>query len=373
MRLSLLLLLPGAFAAPSWVPQDFRDWASEHGKRYTSEHAWQRAISNYEENTKIINTLNSQEDGAVYGHTRFSDLSVQEFGDTYLPNTMNPEEGKRGGATPPTLDQSLDIPAAFDWRDHGAITPVRDQASCGSCWAESAVGNMESIWYLANKDKLKAIVPLSVEQVVECDPHDYACYGGFPKGGYEYVLEHGGLASEADYPYSKGGKTICLANQTYNQTCGDGMCDDPPLTNWCDLKCSDNKHKSAARISSWSALPTDEDKIAAFLVQHGPVSVGMNAQGGFLGVLFPWLQFYKHGVANPRGCKGSTLSSIDHGVLLVGFGEDSGKKYWTVKNSWGPKWGEEGYFRLQRGEGLCAINLMATSASVKSGSSEMVV
>merc|ERR1719491_1651831 len=191
MRLSLLLAVPGAFAAPSWVPQDFLDWATGHAKKYTSEHAWQRAILNYKENTNMIDKLNSQGDSAVYGHTRFSDLSVQEFGDLYLPNTMDPDEGKRGGGTPPILDQSAETPAAFDWRDRGAVTPVKDQASCGSCWAESAVGNMESIWYLANKDKLKAPVPLSVEQVVECDPHDNACYGGFPKGAYEYVLEHG--------------------------------------------------------------------------------------------------------------------------------------------------------------------------------------
>merc|ERR1712048_656334 len=230
----------------------------------------------------------------------------------------------------------------------------------------------ESLWYLANKDKMKEPVPLSVEQVVECDAHDYACYGGYPKGAYQYVHEHGGLASEADYPYLPGGKTICLANQTYNQTCGDGMCDDPPLTNSCDVKCSDSKHKSVARIAAWKALPTDEDQIADFLVQNGPVSVGINAKGGFFGEFFPWLQFYKHGVANPRGCNKSTYASIDHGVLLVGYGEDAGNKYWTIKNSWGSKWGEQGYFRLQRGEGTCAINLMATSAVVAVGS-EMVV
>eukprot|EP00929_Paragymnodinium_shiwhaense_P024840 TRINITY_DN15177_c0_g1_i1.p1 TRINITY_DN15177_c0_g1~~TRINITY_DN15177_c0_g1_i1.p1 ORF type:complete len:389 (+),score=106.73 TRINITY_DN15177_c0_g1_i1:90-1256(+) len=354
----------GHAAPPAWVPQEVREWAREQNKHYATEAAWRRAATNYLASSQMIQKMNEDEsDSAEYAHNAFSDLSPAEFAERLFPAPMDIAKGREGASVPDDVVVS-DMPASADWRQQNAVTPVRDQASCGSCWAHSAVGNMESLWFLANKASMSQPVPLSVEQVVECDEHDYSCYGGYMKGAYEYTIEHGGLASEADYATPKTAHTICLPNQTFNETCGDGMCDDPPLTSYCDLTCSDKKHKSVAKIASWVALPTDEDKMAAYLAQHGPVSVGINAQGGFLGVLFPWLQFYKKGIANPKGCKKDTVTSIDHGVLLVGYGEENGQKYWIVKNSWGGKWGEDGYFRLVRGQGSCAINLMATSAVI---------
>jgi len=312
----------------------------------------------------------AEEGGAEYGHTRFGDLHPWEFRHSHLPrSSMDAAEGLRGGERLDVADVPTDPPAAIDWRTEGAVTPVKDQASCGSCWAESAVSNIESAWYLSNKASMSAPVALSVEQVIECDAHDYACYGGYPKGAYQYTIEHGGLAADADYPYKVNGHTICLANQTYNETCGDGICGDPPLTNSCDVRCSDTTHKAVAKISSWVALPSNEDQIASYLAAHGPVSIGIDASGGALGVLFPWLQFYKRGIANPGRC----TSTIDHGVLMVGYGEEGGKKYWTVKNSWGAKWGEEGYFRLVRGLAKCGITTMATSAIVSQAHSQEAI
>jgi hypothetical protein len=126
------------------------------------------------------------------------------------------------------------------------------------------------------------------------------------------------------------------------------MCDDPPLTNWCDITCEHKKHKKVAKIDGWASLPEDEDDIAKILAKHGPMSVAIDASGGGMGFLFPWLKSYKKGVANPKNCPEDAL---DHAVLLVGFGEDSGQKYWLIKNSWGSKFGENGYFRLLRGVG----------------------
>jgi len=358
--LLLASLIGFAASQPAWVPQVFVDWAVQHGKKFGSENQWLRAYRNYRENEHVIKELNSNsEEAAVYDHTIFSDLSPYDWKEKFFGSTMSPEEGKRGGSEnlPPANGA---IPESVDWRAQGAVTPVKSQGVCGSCWAESAVANIESMWYLAHKATMKAPVPLSTEQVIECDKHDNACYGGYPKGGFEYVIEHGGLAAKADYPYDVNGRTICLANQSFNASCGDGMCDDPPLTSWCDVKCSDARHKSVAHIASWHALPTDEGLIAAQLAQHGPVSVAIDASGGWLGVLFPWLQFYKKGVANPKRC----TTTLDHAVLLIGYGEDQGQKYWLVKNSWGEKWGEEGYFRLIRGVGRCGVNLLATSSTV---------
>lgn len=363
----IALLASSALAAPSWVPQEFRSWVLEYGKRYTTDAEWRKAYKTYLDNEKIIESLNF-EDTAEYGHTRFSDMTPYEWKAEHFGRDMDPVVGKAGSIDNTFIPASA--PDAFDWRTEGAVTPVKDQSSCGSCWAESAVGNIESLWYLANKGSMSAPVPLSTEQVIECDAHDDACYGGYPKGAFEYVVEHGGLATKADYEYDCDGKTICLANQTFNKTCGDGMCDDPPLTQYCDATCSDKTHKIAAKIASWTALPTDEKQIAAYLAAHGPVSVAIDASGGGLGILFPWLQFYKKGVAKPKRC---STKVVDHAVLLVGYGTDNGTPYWTIKNSWGEKFGENGYFRMLRGQGTCAVNSMATSAVIKGDKAGVVV
>lgn len=354
------LLGCGVMAVPTWLPNEFQQWAKEHGKQYRSQQAWRQALGNYMSNEEVIKSLNSDpDDDAEYGHTRFSDMSPQEFQAKVFPATMDSAKGKQGGIRA-AAQAVMDLPSAVDWRAKGAVTPVKDQTSCGSCWAESAVGNIESQWFIANNATMKAPVPLSVEEVIECDAHDDACYGGFPRGAFQYVIENGGLGAEADYPYDVDGNTICLANQTFNETCGDGICDDPPLTNWCDATCSAKKHKNVAKISSWKALPEDEDQIAAQVATGGPVSIGIDASGGVVGILFPWLQFYKKGVAKPKRC----TKTVDHAVLIVGYGEDNGQKYWTVKNSWGAKWGEDGYFRLFRGASLCGVDTMATTSVV---------
>lgn len=366
MRRGLCALFVAAVTAreaPTGFPENFLAWVEEFGRTYDNEAAWQKALDNFRAAENMIKSLNSdEEDGAAYGHTRFSDMSPEDFKRTFFPRKLSAGEGRKGGAAY-EAPQLTDLPESVDWRTQGAVTEVKDQASCGSCWAESAVGNIESRWFLAKKDSgLKAPMSLSVQQVIECDAHDYACYGGYPKGAFQYVIEHGGLASNDDYPYQEAGKvahTICLANQTYNLTCGDGMCDDPPLTSFCDLTCSDSKHKTVSTISSWTAIPQDEDKMAAELAANGPISVGLDASGSF-GVIAPWLQFYKSGVANPRFC----TTTVDHGVLAVGYGEDAGKKYWTIKNSWGAKWGESGYFRLLRGAKKCGIDTLVSTAVV---------
>lgn len=358
---ALFIAAVSAKEVPLGLPEDFLAWAKQFERSYESDAAWLKALTNFRAAESIIKALNDDvEDGAVYGHTKFSDMSPEDFKSTYLPRKMSAIEAKKGSALyeAPALQ---DLPASIDWRTQNAVTEVKDQSSCGSCWAESAVGNIEGRYYLAHKDSMQAAVSLSVQQVIECDPHDYACYGGFPKGAYEYVIENGGLASNVDYPYNVDGygHVICLANQTFNQTCGDGLCDDPPLTADCDLTCSDKKHTSVASINSWTAIPEDEDKMAAELAANGPISIGLDAAGSF-GVIAPWLQFYKSGVANPRFC----TNTVDHGVLAVGYGEDSGKQYWLVKNSWGAKWGETGYFRLLKGQKKCGVTTLASTSVV---------
>jgi len=360
-----VLAIAAKAMASDHVSDAFDRWAAQYGKVYGDEAVKQKALSAYMKSEEYINRLNQdEEDGAEYGHNEFSDLTPEDFWRRVSSIPMKPEEGHRGGIPAKVSEEvMLATPESFDWRSKNAVTPVKDQSNCGSCWAESAVENLESVWFLSQQKKgllgdQTGPVALSTEQIIECDEYDYACYGGYPSHAMKYIKEAGGLSSEADYPYDMNEHTICLANQTFNQTCGDGMCDDPPLTNFCDLKCSDSKKTKVAKIKDFTSLPTNETAIAAYLATQAPISVGLDASGKF-GILFPWLQYYKKGVANPRFC---TNNTIDHAVLLTGFGTDSGTAYWSIKNSWGAKWGEDGYFRLVKGVGKCGINSMAVSA-----------
>lgn len=373
MRSLIVPLL--TIAGTAGASDDFERWAVQYGKVYDSEAAKQQALKSYMTNDELINRLNQEEeDDAEYGHNEFSDLSPKDFWNRVGIFPLTPAQGHVGGIPAVISEESIrTTPESFDWRTKGAITPVKDQSSCGSCWAESAVQNVESVWYISQQKRglmhdMEGPVSLSTQQVIECDAYDYACYGGYPSHAMRYIKEAGGLAAEAAYPYVISGHTICLANQTFNQTCGDGMCDDPPLTSWCDETCSASKKPKVAKIQGFQSIPTDENAIAAYLAAEAPISVGLDASGKF-GVLLPWLQFYKSGVANPRFCRNDT---IDHAVLLTGFGIDSGKAYWSIKNSWGAKWGENGYFRLLKGAGKCGINTMAVSA-IASDQDEVLV
>eukprot|EP00613_Pedinella_sp_CCMP2098_P012534 CAMPEP_0171670652 /NCGR_PEP_ID=MMETSP0990-20121206/50779_1 /TAXON_ID=483369 /ORGANISM="non described non described, Strain CCMP2098" /LENGTH=175 /DNA_ID=CAMNT_0012255307 /DNA_START=45 /DNA_END=571 /DNA_ORIENTATION=+ len=110
---------------------------------------------------------------------------------------------------------------------------------------------------------------------------------------------------------------------------------------------------AVGRVSGWQAASTNETEIAKFMMDTGPLSVLLNAGK---------LQFYKEGVYSPARCD---PSSLDHAVLLVGFGTDpDAGDYWRVKNSWGEGWGENGYFRISRGTGACGINTAVTTAVV---------
>ena len=198
---------------------------------------------------------------------------------------------------------------------------------CGSCWAFSTAGNVEG----QNKVVNGELVSLSEQELVDCDARDAGCNGGLMENAYKTLIEIGGLESEEDYGY-------------------DGA----------DEACKFNRSKVAVRVNGGVEMPTNETQMAQWLLQNGPIAVGLNAFA---------MQFYMGGVSHPPSlfCE---PSGIDHGVLIVGFGVHTTRylkrvqPYWIIKNSWGASWGENGYYRLYRGEGVCGINLAASSATV---------
>lgn len=176
-----------------------------------------------------------------------------------------------------------------------------------------------------NKIKTGNLVSLSEQQLIDCDVGTYnkGCSGGLMETAYEFIKTNGGLTTETDYPY----------------TAAEGTCD------------QDKAKNKVVTIQGHKKVDQNEASLQAATAQQ-PVSVGIDA-GGFI------FQLYSSGVFT-----GYCGSNLNHGVTVVGYGEDAGQKYWIVKNSWGTGWGEEGYVRMERGyseeTGKCGIAMLAS-------------
>uniref|UniRef100_A0A667ZEP7 Cathepsin K n=1 Tax=Myripristis murdjan TaxID=586833 RepID=A0A667ZEP7_9TELE len=228
------------------------------------------------------------------------------------------------------MDDKLErLPKSIDYRRKGMVTAVKNQGSCGSCWAFSAVGALEG--QLAKKTG--QLVDLSPQNLVDCDTQSSGCKGGYKTKAFSYVQRNGGIDSEAAYPYQHNVSLLsffCTNNQ-----------------------CRYHRSGRAAQCKGFGEIPRgSEQLLAVALYKVGPISVGINAsQSGF--------HFYKRGVYYDPGC---SRAKNNHAVLAVGYGVTaSGQKYWIVKNSWSKSWGDKGYILMARDRGnLCGIANLAS-------------
>ncbi|KAK1407450.1 hypothetical protein QVD17_39066 [Tagetes erecta] len=308
----------------------FTLFKTKFGKTYATQQEHDYRLSVFKSNLRRAKRHQLLDPTAEHGVTKFSDLTPSEFRKTYL-GLKNPIQFPSDANKAPILPTS-DLPEEFDWRDHGAVTPVKNQGSCGSCWSFSTTGALEGSHFLRTGE----LVSLSEQQLVDCDHEcdpaeknscDAGCNGGLMNNAFEYILKAGGVQKESDYPYT--GK---------------------------DGTCHFDKTKIAASVSNFSVIGTDEDQIAANLVQNGPLAIGINAA---------WMQTYIGKVSCPYIC---SKKRLDHGVLLVGYGTAGyapsrlkEKPYWIIKNSWGPDWGEDGYYKICSGYNLCGMDTMVSA------------
>lgn len=262
-----------------------------------------------EENSKKVFESEGKYAGWTMGVNQFSHLSADEWKARFSNNTMTASKGA------PLLLKESPL-ASVDWRGT-AVTPVKNQASCGSCWAFSTTGSVEGAWQIAGN----GLVSLSEEQLVQCDTrHDSGCQGGLMDYAFEYIKEAGGITSEAAYPYTSGS-----GNR--------GRCKSPIPA-------------AVATVSSFEDVTANNVLQLQAALTIGPVSVAVEADQS------AW-QSYRSGVMDSESCG----TQLDHGVLAVGF--NSAESYWIVKNSWGTTWGEAGFIRLGQkstnSAGICGI------------------
>lgn len=277
--------------------------------------------------------MNAIERGtATYGQNDFAHISAEEFATFYkLPKhsiSTHLTTKPRNYISP---NYNMAPPDEWDWRQHNAVTPVKNQGACGSCWSFSTTGNIEGVHAVATGD----LISLSEQELVDCDTQDQGCNGGLMDNAFEEIERLGGLETERDYSYKAHGE-----------------------------KCKFDESKIAVKISGYHDVPQgDEGAMQAQLLETGPLAVALNAM---------WMQFYRGGVSHPWK-KLCSPSMLDHGVLIVGYGVQAAnpdhlpfpkpeQPFWTIKNSWSASWGEDGYYRLFRGDGTCGIDQYVTTA-----------
>jgi C1A family cysteine protease len=260
----------------------------------------------------------------------------------------------RNGPEPSILNITQDMldstPDQLDWNMKGALTPIKDQGDCGSCWAFSTVETIESAIFLSEGK----LLTLSEQQLVDCDNYDYPdprghdiyCMGGEPRDALTWLEAVGGVPSEEDYPYQ--GHTG----------------PDPFSHGECKWKKGDvvatvqSHHYAVPRCTDHECKDQDEEALAAAVAEFGPLSISVHADNA-------WFD-YNGGVMKVT-CS-SDSSSADHAVQLVGYDKTASPPYWLVRNTWGAEWGEKGFVRLPYGSNACglaneAIAVKASSAS----------
>merc|ERR1712159_695069 len=321
MMKTLVLIAVIGFAAAGPLGDDeyntlWKAFKTDFKKAYDTVEEHAARFSTFKDNVDFITSHNarSEEHGYTVGINQFADMSSAEFKKTMLTYRA---DLKKPNPTP-ILDES-NLADSVDWVAKGAVTPVKNQGQCGSCWAFSTTGSTEGAYQIATGKLLS----FSEQELVDCAGSygNQGCNGGLMDNGFKY-LEAKGDALESKYSYT--GKT---------GSCSASKSSDPAL--------------AKGSVTSFNDVTSDSETQLLAAVSKGPVSVAIEAdQSGF--------QFYKSGVFS-----GTCGTNLDHGVLVVGYGTDSGKDYWKVKNSWGATWGDKGYIMMARNiankAGQCGI------------------
>jgi cathepsin F len=332
----------------------FQDWAVKNEKVFDTMDSFQKKWDCYKNNKVTVDDLNTnnaaESEGieATFGDTVFSDISAEDFKSNYLNfDSAEVDEATKDlplinvevrKSTPSNdtkattgrhLQGSRDLqtatnqtangtPKSHDWRKDGKVGVVKQQGTCGSCYTFVTTGLFESLYAI----KYGQLYNFAEQQLLDCSANS-GCTGGSAMKAITYIY-YNGLTTTAQYGKYLGYKKTCTAAS------------ETPV----------------AFTQGYTNPGKDEDDIAAYVAKNGPVTAAINAAP---------LQYYVGGIINLNAAYCDT-TVLNHAVLIVGYGTQNGYDYWIVKNSWGPYWGENGYFRVTRGYGVCGINKIVRGA-----------
>jgi len=286
--------------------EEFVSFMTKYSKEYPVEELSAR-FEVFSANLKAIEEHNAKGEAWTMGVNEFADLTAEEFSALY--KGYKPRQNSYARSQNLHVHNGQPLADELDWVSKGAVTPVKDQGQCGSCWAFSTTGGVEGAYQLSSG----TLTSLSEQQLVDCSKAEgnEGCNGGLMDDGFEYIIKNGGIGSEESYKY----------------TARDGTC---------------KKVASVVSISGYTDVKAKSETDLMSAINQQPVSIAVDAQIGW--------QLYSGGVLT--NC---IFKALDHGVLLVGYGTDGSNDYWKVKNSWGKSWGESGFIRLKRGMDACGL------------------
>jgi C1A family cysteine protease len=302
-----------AFVAVA-AASDWEDFKAQYGKFYNGDDEESKRHEIFNANVEFINAENTKGHSYTLGVGPFADLTAEEFTATRLGY-------KKEESDSPVLDthswQGEELADSLDWTTKGAVTKIKDQGQCGSCWAFSTTGALESGYQISSGQ----LVSLSEQQYVDCDGlPNLGCMGGQMSSALKWAEKHD-ICTESSYPYTaKGG----LLSSCKSSGCSVGL--------------------KSGSVTGVKNLNRGSDADLKSALQQQPISIAIEADQNIF-------QHYTGGVIT-----GKCGTNTDHGVLLVGYGTDGGNDYWKVKNSWGESWGESGFVRLVQGKNQCGIN-----------------
>lgn len=316
----------------------------QYDKKYETTEQEEVRRSMWEENLIGVKQHNAQADRGIFtfrlGMNAYGDMSPTLFREKMLGVQSNKNMMSNGAnrlwtifdwsvvldismldhwrlrSTLPT-EYSVTLPDHVNWRIEGYVTPVRDQGSCGACWAFATIGSLEGQLF-KKTGKLKS---LSVQNLVDCSSENEGCNGGHMIRAFQYILYNNGVNTEATYPYTAKNEV-----------------------------CKFNPADIGATITSMIPILSKNDTdLQHALATVGPISVAIDAS--------TWMfQLYSSGVYQDTQC-GQETHKLNHAVLVVGYGSENGYNYWLVKNSWGVSWGEQGYAKMSRDiKNICGIS-----------------
>jgi len=312
MKAILLVALFVGLAAAAFTEEQYQDafsnWMSENNKVYASSEFFHR-YNAFRANMDYVEKWNAQNSATVLGLTSLADLSNEEYRRIFL-GTFTDHSGQY--QTVSAWEAPVPTAATVDWSAKGAVTGIKDQGQCGSCWSFSSTGAIEGIKFI----KTGVLTSVSEQNLMDCSTSygNQGCNGGLMTSAFKYVVANKGIDTESSYPY----------------TAQDGTCHFTTAN-------------IGATISNYKTVAAGSETGLVTAINTQPVSVAIDASHNSF-------QLYKSGVYYEPACSSSRL---DHGVLAVGYGSDTSvtpaADYFIVKNSWGTSWGQKGYIWMARG------------------------